>query len=682
VTLAVRLVAVCALACAPGLTAPRAAEAPTPAAAVAAFRQSPVQSALALQRAAAAHPLVAPALDLLQAEAQLGAGAADKARVLALRAAKALPALSPRAHLVAARAALANRPPDCAAALVFLDKAPPTPRWVPADEALGLRWRAEAACGRREAQATRRRLALEWPEARLGREAGQGLDLTPEERLKQGEALENARAYPAAEQIYSGLLGGPQADEARLRIGKLHLERMRDDFTIAERAFAEVAAGTSPQAVEAAYLRARALGRAGDLPAAAAAYDRFLERYPTAPQVPDARFFRVFLDYEAGRFGAAATGFAALTNAGPWSAAARWYHAFSLYLDHSPGAVAALQAVHAQEKRDKNPTAARRAAYWAAKAVAREDAARGRSMLLALADEAPLDWYGLLVRRAYPGALRPVPALPREKRPAAVPAPRAHAETAARIRALADAGLSDVARRVLAEVWPALRGAGLWSLQADLARTAEDFGRLYRGAHVRHRSVLDGVPRPAEAQAWRDAYPMGWPTHLKSAAAEGLRPSHLAAFILKESAFDPDAVSPAHAMGLMQLMDYTARNILAHRGEEDRPVPDLFEPAENIALGGWYLGALARRFGGQLPLVAAAYNAGPPSVLSWYRGRTTVETDLFVENIPFRETRDYVKKLVSLHAIFQLVHEGRPLDEAAASLPPMLDLTVRPGVDF
>ncbi len=664
-----------------------AAEAPAPAAAVAAFRRSPVQAALALQRSAAAHPLVAPALDLLQAEAQLGAGAADKARVLALRAARAMPAVSPRAHLIAARAAMAVRPPDCVAAFGFLDKAPPTPRFVPADEALGLRWRAEAACGRATADETRRRLAIEWPESRLGREAATGLSLTPEDRLKQAAALEQARAYPPAAQVYETLLDGPRADEARLRIGKLHLERMRDDFTVAERAFAQVAAGTSPFAVEAAYLQARALGRAGDLAAAAAAYDRFLERHPAAPQAHDARFFRVFLDYEAGRYGVAATGFEALGGPGPWAAAARWYHAFSLYLDGAPGAAAALETLAAAEGREKYGAGARRARYWAARALSRIEPARGRKLLLTLATEAPLDWYGLLIRRAMPGALPPVRPLPRLAAAAApVSAPRAHRHTADLVRALAAAGLHDIARRVLADAWPSLRAAGLWALQADLARTAEDFGRLYRGAQARHRTALDAPPRAADAAIWRDAYPLGWRAPLTeaatAAAGDGLRPSHLAAFILKESAFDPDAVSPAHAMGLMQLMDYTARNILADRGEEDRPVPDLFEPAENIALGGWYLAALSRRFGGQLPLIAAAYNAGPPSVSSWFRGRRTAETDLFVENIPFRETRDYVKKLVSLHMIFQLVHEGVALDDAVATLPLALDLTVRPGVDY
>lgn len=653
--------------------------APPPAAAVAAFRQDPATAALALARAAEAHPVVAPALNLLQAEAQLAAGARDKARVLALRAAREAPVFAVRGYFLAARAAVAAGPKDCKDALELLEKAPAHPRWAPPAARLHLKWEAEAACGRPAAEATRRELAVEWPETPEGGRAAAGLTLSPEMSLKRASALERARSYPAAERELSGLLEGPLADEARFQLGRLHLERIRTDFRLAERAFSQVAAGTSPRAVEAAYLRARALGRAGDSAAAAAAYEAFLGKHPSAPQAADARFFRAFLDYENGRWEAAATAFAAIAD-GTWAGPARWYRVFSLHLARAPDAPAALDALAAAES---EPEAARRVRYWAARALERSAPTEARKRLLALAREDPLDWYGLLVRRRFPGVLPAVGGLPAgAARTPAVFAPKAFRTVAERVRALSAAGLHDYARPVLAEAWVPLRKAKLWPLQADLARTSEDFGRLYRGAHGMFREVLAHPPAASQAAIWRDAYPLGWRKILGRAAPEGMRPTLLAAFILKESGFDPEAVSPAHAVGLMQLMDPTARRVLEARGEEDRPVPDLFVPAENITLGGWYVGALGRRFGGQIPLVAAAYNAGPPSVLSWFRGRPRAETDLFVENIPFRETREYVKKLAELYAIYQLVHEGRNLDEAAAAVPLELDLTVREGVDF
>ena len=650
------------------------------AAAVTSFRNAPAQSALALARAAEAHPRIAPALTLLQAEAQLAAGARDKARRLALKVAHDAPRFAVPAHWIAARAAM---PGDCEGALDSLADAPATPHWVPTAPRLMLQWQAELACKRAEAGTTRRTLALEWPESDEGQKAGSGLELTPQDHLVRAEALERARSYPAAEAELTGLLGGPLADEARFRIGRLHLERLRDDFGLAERAFAQVAAGSSERAGEAAYLRARALGRAGDAPAAATAYEAFLAKFPDAPQAADARFFRAFLDYENGRFPQAAQAFALIAE-GPWVAPARWYRAFSLYLAEAPDAVAALDALtESSAAGAPDRLTLRRTRYWAARARETTAPAEARTRLLALAREDPFDWYSLLVRRRFPGALPPIAALPKRtgKAPSTRPPARFRA-VAEEINQLAAAGLHDFARRALDEAWPALRKADQWPLMAELSRASEDYGRLYRSAQTRNRRLLDQPPVPADAALWRDAYPLGWPTALKAAARDGLRPTHLATFILKESAFDPDAVSQAHAIGLMQLIGPTAHGILVARGEEDRPIPDLFRPEDNIDLGGWYLGALSRRFDGQLPLIAAAYNAGPPSVVGWFRGRTRAPLDLFVENIPFRETREYVKKIASLHAIYEVVHEGRTLDRTTSELPMELDLTVREGVDF
>ena len=68
--------------------------------------------------------------------------------------------------------------------------------------------------------------------------------------------------------------------------------------------------------------------------------------------------------------------------------------------------------------------------------------------------------------------------------------------------------------------------------------------------------------------------------------------------------------------------------------------------------------------------------------MSWFRGRKSVPTDLFVDTIPFRETREYVKLLVATRVGYAIVHDGEGLDAAAAVLPVELDLTVRSGVDF
>ena len=160
------------------------------------------------------------------------------------------------------------------------------------------------------------------------------------------------------------------------------------------------------------------------------------------------------------------------------------------------------------------------------------------------------------------------------------------------------------------------------------------------------------------------------------------------AFIRKESAFDARAVSRAHAVGLMQLLPRTAAALVdlpgfdaAHVRQADG-APDLFDPATNIELGAAYLAALSARFGGQLPLVAAAYNAGPGAVAGWLAPSGTVRLDQFVETIPYRETREYVKRLVEGWVRVERLHLGHSLQESLRGVPVRLDVSVRPGVDF
>ena len=255
------------------------------------------------------------------------------------------------------------------------------------------------------------------------------------------------------------------------------------------------------------------------------------------------------------------------------------------------------------------------------------------------------------------------------------------ARIAAEVRALDAAGVPDFARRALGAASDGLRRGDAWALEATLAADIGDYERLYRATVIRHGARFRGPPDPADAGWWRAAWPIAYPSAVKThAGVYGVAPDLVYAFMRKESAFDVDAVSPAHAIGLMQLLPRTARRVMERTHGEHR-APNLFDPDVNIALGTWYVSALQARFGGQLPLVAAAYNAGPEAVVGWLRGGE-VETDRFVERIPFRETRGYVKRMVETQTVYRWVHGGMSLGEAAKVLPTELDPKVAPGVDF
>jgi soluble lytic murein transglycosylase len=113
----------------------------------------------------------------------------------------------------------------------------------------------------------------------------------------------------------------------------------------------------------------------------------------------------------------------------------------------------------------------------------------------------------------------------------------------------------------------------------------------------------------------------------------------------QESAFSPEVVSPARAVGLLQLLPETAKGIATKTGAafEDG---SLTQPAVNIDLGARYMAFLSGIWKGNLPLVAASYNAGPKAVSRWL-GRSGVhEIDLFVAQIPYGETRAYVGRVM------------------------------------
>ena len=132
------------------------------------------------------------------------------------------------------------------------------------------------------------------------------------------------------------------------------------------------------------------------------------------------------------------------------------------------------------------------------------------------------------------------------------------------------------------------------------------------------------------------------------ASLENLDPLLALGLMRQESRYQRTARSRVGATGLMQVMPQTGSKIAFDLNETFIP-DNLTEPTTNIRYGIWYLSQLLKRFDGGWPLAVAAYNAGPMNVSSWYtRWEGQIEIDDFVEQIPFTETRDYVKK-VTLH---------------------------------
>lgn len=182
---------------------------------------------------------------------------------------------------------------------------------------------------------------------------------------------------------------------------------------------------------------------------------------------------------------------------------------------------------------------------------------------------------------------------------------------------------------------------------AELAGLLYETSDFYRAFRI-YRVHLSASDEP-------DHHALGFPVRLvekvrEKSAPKAADPFLVAAVMREESHFNPEAVSPVGAMGLMQIMPSTGKQIAKELGER-LGKGGLLNPSTSIKFGSWYLGQLFERFGGDVVLTIAGYNAGPNAAARW-AGSLPKETDEFVESIPYEETRGYVKKVLSSYAEF------------------------------
>jgi soluble lytic murein transglycosylase len=154
-------------------------------------------------------------------------------------------------------------------------------------------------------------------------------------------------------------------------------------------------------------------------------------------------------------------------------------------------------------------------------------------------------------------------------------------------------------------------------------------------------------------------YPRPYRSEVRSAAKlTGLETELIYGVMRQESLYRTDAVSPAGARGLLQLLPETAQRI-AKALKQPRPHPDdLFKPEVNIVLGASQLRTLTDKFGGMRMMALAGYNAGPNAARRWIPDRP-MDSDIWVENIPYNETRGYVQRVLWHSVVFAWLRTGR-----------------------
>ena len=499
--------------------------------------------------------------------------------------------------------------------------------------------------------------------------------VAPEDRLRRAETLTRDKHWDLALDELAKLpadLPHPLAVERDYQIGMTKFNMRRDYPKAASLLLAVAPELSGDKAASALFHGTRALSRVDRDDEAITGYKQVVARYPRSRYAAEAQFLSGWLDYNRGKFRESLPALKMTLERYGQSAFAddaAWCVAFAHFLlGELPEASAALNAyarlpatgMRADERSS-------RVAYWRARIEAKAGHAdAAKAGYRDVNRRWPFTFYGVAARAR----------LAEEGEPATVDLPRAVAP------------LPDVSKRAAADPTLAradeLAAAGLdveagWELQRDekgvLQRLGEASGtrvlleryarwkafhRAYELAEGQHGGALATTPEGAARPWWEAAYPRAYRELVEKYGPPAGNPElFLYTIMRKESGFSPWDVSYADARGLLQMIPPTSAKVAESAGIDFAP-DELYEPEMNVRLGASYIGGLAKKFGGQIPLVAGAYNGGPKAMAKWCDQHGRFPMDEFVELIAFTQTREYAKRVVGIYARYRYLYGPKP----------------------
>lgn len=221
---------------------------------------------------------------------------------------------------------------------------------------------------------------------------------------------------------------------------------------------------------------------------------------------------------------------------------------------------------------------------------------------------------------------------------------------------LANAALYDFA---VAEMQAASAGSPPWEARSVAAIYTEQ-GSYIHALETLKRAVpgyfsaeIPQIPRPV----WEELFPRPfWEELKRDAAANHLDPHLVASLIRQESEFNPAAISPANAMGLMQLLPSVGKGLAKEMRIRHFSSEELLIANTNLQLGTRYFKHMVDHYDGQVEYALAAYNAGEDRVDDWRKNGKFADVEEFVESIPFTETREYVQAIMRNAALYKLLY--------------------------
>ena len=530
--------------------------------------------------------------------------------------------------------------------------------------------------------------------AHLARLLGGAFQPTRDELFARAQRwLDIAQPEPAFEElsrmsIKSGRTSKDRQTQRLARAKLLHLKgmalfRMRTRYAEASKVLAQAAAQGGPTEADDAFHSVQALARADRDREAVKAYYKFAKTYPKHHLAGSALHNAAWLELRHDLPGGEAHMQAFLKRAERTRnkrALSEPLWQLAQYAFKHQRYKQSLPLFERYATTADGPMVKARGLYWAARCAAligqKELALRHYREAMAVE---PLHWYALLARARIaalggdPGP--PLPAsitshgpLPNQMEP--VPLPPA-------AQFYSELGLDDDAIGALRGQESSWRRHGNLALVQLLAayHTLGEYARPYQLAVRERRDTLLQPAGVEQRAVWTALFPRPYASTVSEAAAREHFPEELVYSVMrKESGYKPSVVSQADAIGLLQLIVPTARVNAAEIGIKPVERAMLFEPSINIPVATHYLAKLVAHYKGQAVLAVSAYNAGEHKVDEWLKRanrqkKNPVELDWFVEDIPFEQTRNYTRSVVTCWARYAYLEQpeaGWPLDLSLA----------------
>lgn len=541
---------------------------------------------------------------------------------------------------------------------------------------------AQARSGNAAAEPDYRWVAVHTPSSPDGRAAATALEgmkkpLLPKERLQAIEGLVGAGSPDAVGEI-ERMSKEPSASKPELGHQRAMALFKARNYPEAAKAFQVAAkgAGKAGHDGEEWFYAARSLARSDQDDEAIKTYLTVAARFARTTWGEKAQYQAARLYLQNGRFKEATKAYTTYLSAykkGPSREDAEYERALAQL--SSGDSAGARRSLADQARKASGDEAAKLRELEGVAAHRSGDATGAAAIWTELARNAPFSWAALTSRARLASVGAPVPPL---IEPAlAGGAGRLMPKLPPAASLLASIGLDgDAETRLLAgereaaAPYAGREGEALCDLYGQLSRAK----RRYRvGVNLVSASYLQRAPSDADRWTWDCLFPRPFAAGVKPLESEhGLPPGLLHALMRQESAFDPAIVSPASAVGLMQLMPSTARQAAGEMAIDYDP-DRLTSPDFNLRVGAFYLTKLFRMFQSQVVLASAAYNAGPRAVSHWVTVGGDNDVDLWVARIPYDETRTYVARVSQNLARYQWLAGG---EGAVTPLP----LTLPSGV--